>query len=334
MASAADEQRVRMMRAVVRDRYGSPDVLEIRKVPKPELTDDGVLVRVRATSLNRSDWYSLVGAPYIARPRMGGLRKPKTEFLGGDFAGVVEAVGKSVPDLRPGDEVFGGRRGAFAEYVVAHEAVARKPANLAFEEAAAIPVAGITALQAIRDHGKLEPGQKVLVNGASGGVGTFAVQIAKAFGGEVTGVCSPRNVDLVRSLGADEVVDYTVEDFTRRNERYDVLLDVAGGKSWSACRRVLAEDARVVIIGGPLGSHLLGPLAHIARIRLGSLRGGQRAGFFLAKLGQADLAVVRELVEGGKVTPVVEKRYELSEIADAFRHLGEGHARGKLVVTI
>src|SRR5215831_8030174 len=198
MASAADEQRVRMMRAVVRDRYGSPDVLEIRKVPKPELTDDGVLVRVRATSLNRSDWYSLVGAPYIARPRMGGLRKPKTEFLGGDFAGVVEAVGKSVPDLRPGDEVFGGRRGAFAEYVVAHEAVARKPANLAFEEAAAIPVAGITALQAIRDHGKLEPGQKVLVNGASGGVGTFAVQIAKAFGGEVTGVCSPRNVDLVR----------------------------------------------------------------------------------------------------------------------------------------
>ena len=335
VAMAADAAaETATMTAVVRRRYGSPDVLELAEVEKPELVDDGVLVRVRASSVNRADWYGLTGTPYLARPMMGGLRRPKSALFGGDFAGIVEAVGRDVTDLQPGDEVFGGRTGAFAEYVCVRNGVARKPANLSFEEAAAVPVAALTALQGLRDRGRLQPGQHVLVNGASGGVGTFAVQIAKALGAEVTAVCSTRNVELVRSLGADQVVDYTREDFTRSGRRYDLLLDVAGSKPWSACRRVLQPNATLVIVGAPKGSRLLGPLGHIARMRLASLSGSQKAVFFIADFNRPDMAALRELVESGKVKPVVEKRYELSELADALRYMGEGHVQGKLVVSV
>jgi len=321
------------MRAVVRNTYGSADVLELKEIDKPELVNDGVLVRVRAASINPADWYGLTGGPYVARAQMGLLR-PKEQALGVDFAGTVDAVGRDVAKLRPGDEVFGGRSGALAEYVCVRVAVVPKPANLTFEQAAAVPVAAITALQGLRDKGQLQPGQKVLINGASGGVGTFAVQIAKALGAEVTGVCSTRNVDLVRSLGADHVIDYTREDFTQGDRRYDLMLDVAGSRSWSECKRVLNPKATLVIIGAPKGNRLIGPLSHIVNVRLAALRSSQKVVFFVAKLTKADMTVMRELLEAGNVTPVVDKRYELSEIADAFRYLGEGHAQGKIVLTM
>ena len=323
------------MKAIVRDTYCSPDALEVREVDKPDVGDDEVLVRVRAASVNPADWYTLTGTPLVARAQMG-LRRPKVTSLGTDFAGEVEAVGTGVTQFRPGDEVFGGRAGAFAEYVAVREdrAVVSKPAEVTFEEAAAVPIAAITALQGLRDKGQVQPGQKVLINGASGGVGTFAVQIAKALGAGVTGVCSTGNVDLVRSLGADRVVDYTREDFTRGEQRYDVLFDVAGSRSWSECRRVLAPNATLVMVGAPKGNRLLGPLGHIVAVRLGSVRGSQKAVFFVAQLTKADLLVLRELLEAGKVTPAIDRRYELGEIAEALRYLGEGHARGKVVVTV
>jgi NADPH:quinone reductase-like Zn-dependent oxidoreductase len=321
------------MRAIVRDKFGSPDVLELQETDKPDLTDDGVLVRVRATSVNPADWYSLTGTPYVARAQIG-LFKPKSNRLGVDFAGTVEAVGRDVTQLRPGDEVFGGRSGAFAEYVCVRNAVVPKPANLTLEQAAAVPVAALTALQGLRDKGQVQPGQKVLINGASGGVGTFAVQIAKALGAEVTGVCSTRNVDLVRSLGADHVIDYTREDFTRSDQRYDLLFDVAGSRSWSECRRVLNPQAILVIVGAPKGTRLFGPLSHIVKVRLAALRSSQKVVFFIAKFNEPDLVVLRDLLEAGKVTPVVDRRYEFSETADALRYLGEGHARGKIVITV
>ncbi|MFZ1880189.1 MAG: NAD(P)-dependent alcohol dehydrogenase [Gaiellaceae bacterium] len=323
------------MKAIVHDRYGPPDVLRLDQVVRPELTDDGVLVRVRAASVNRLEWYSVTGTPWVARA-MTGLRRPKTRLLGVDFAGTVEAVGKDVDDLRPGDEVFGGRSGSsgsFAEFVFAQKGIARKPANLTFEEAAAVPLAALTALQGLRDHGHLQPGQKVLVNGASGGVGTFAVQIAKTLGAEVTAVCSSRNVDQARALGAEHVIDYTREDFTRGAARYDVILDVAGSKSWSRCKRVLNPQARLVIVGGPAG-RLLGPLGHIATVRLAAMRSSQKAVFFVATWNKPDMNVLRQMVESGDVKPVVEKRYELGEVADAIRTIGEGHAQGKLVINI
>jgi len=267
---------------------------------------------------------------------MTGLRRPKSRLIGVDFAGTVETVGKDVTDLEPGDDVFGGRSGtsgSFAEYVCAQKGIARKPANLTFEEAAAVPVAALTALQGLRDHGQLQPGQKVLVNGASGGVGTFAVQIAKALGADVTAVCSTRNVEQARSLGADDVIDYTREDFTRSGRRHDVILDVAGSKSWSQCRRVLNPHATLVMVGGPK-SRLLGPLGHIAKVRLAAWRGRQKAVFFIAKWNRPDMDVLREMLESGKVKPVVERRYELSEVADALRYIGEGHAQGKLVINV
>ncbi len=321
------------MRAIVRDTYGPPDVLELGEADKPELTDDGVLVRVRAASINAADWYALMGTPYVARMQMG-LRKPKSNILGVDFAGTVEAVGRAVTQLRPGDDVFGGKNGAFADYVCARRAVVAKPAALTFEEAAAVPVAALTALQGLRDKGQLQAGQKVLINGASGGVGTFAVQIAKALGAEVTGVCSTRNVDTARSLGADHVIDYTREDFTRSDRRYDLLLDIAGSRSWSDCKRVLNPKATLVIVGAPKGNGPLGPLGHIAKVRLASVPSSQRAVFFVAKFNMPDLVVLRDLLESGKVKPVIDKRYELNEIADAFRYMGEGHAQGKIVVTV
>lgn len=321
------------MRAVLRKAYGPPEVLELGEVAEPELTDDSVLVRVRASSVNRLDWYFTTGRPWIARAMIG-LRRPKSERLGTDFAGTVEAVGRNVSELALGDEVYGGRSGAFSDYVVVCDGVARKPANLSFEEAAAAPVAGITALQGLRDQAKVEPGQKVLVNGASGGVGTFAVQIAKALGAEVTAVCSTEKVGQARELGADHVCDYTREDFTRGGERYDVLFDNAGNRSWRACKRALAPDATVVLAGGPKENRLLGPLGHFAAVRVASRLSGRTAAHFLANLNRADLGVLRELIEAGKVKPVVERRYALSEIADAVRYIGEGHARGKVVVTV
>ena len=321
------------MNAIVRDRFGSPDVLELQEIEKPELTEDGVLVRVRAASVNRGDWYAVTGTPWVGRVQMG-LRKPKERVLGADFAGTVEAVGNEVTEFRPGDEVFGARTGALAEYVNARKIVVRKPANVTFEQAAAVPVAGITALQGLRDKGQIQPGQHVLINGASGGVGTFAVQIAKALGAEVTGVCSTRNVELVRSLGADHVIDYTSEDFTRSERRYDLMLDVAGGRSWSECRRVLNPQATLVIVGAPKGNRLIGPLSHIAKVRLASSRSSQKVVFFIAKLNKPDLEVLRDLLEAAKLTPVVDRQYELSATADAFRYMGEGHCRAKVVITV
>lgn len=323
------------MRAIVRNTYGSPDALELQEIDMPDVADDEVLVRVRATSINPVEWYALTGRPQVARIQ-GGLFKPKSNRLGVDFAGTVEAVGRDVTQFQPGDEVFGGRDGAFAEYVCVREerAIVPKPASATFEQAAAVPVAALTALQGLRDKGQLQPGQKVLINGASGGVGTFAVQIAKALGAEVTGVCSTRNVEIVRSLGADHVVDYTQEDFTRSDRRYDLMLDVAGSRSWSECKRILSPEATVVIVGAPKGSRLIGPLGRMVKMRLASLPSSQKAVFFIAKFNKPDLEVLRELLEAGKVTPVVDRRYELSEAADAFRYLGEGHAQGKIVLTV
>jgi NADPH:quinone reductase-like Zn-dependent oxidoreductase len=323
------------MRAVVHNSFGSPDVLEIREIEKPAPADDEVLVRVRAASVNPADWYGVTGTPYVGRPQMG-LFTPKSNRVGVDFAGTVEAVGKDVMQFRPGDEVFGGRTGAFAEYVCVREerAVVPKPANVTFEQAAAVPVAAITALQGLRDKGQLEPGQKVLINGASGGVGTFAVQIAKAFGAEVSGVCSARNLDIARSLGADHLVDYTCEDFTRSDRRYDLMLDVAGSRSWSECKRVLEPEATVVIAGAQRGNRLLGPLSHVLKMRGAALRSSQKLVFFIAKFNKPDMEVLRELLEAGKMTPVIDRRYELSEIADALRYMGEGHAQGKIVISV
>ena len=321
------------MKAIVRDAYGSPDVLKLREVEKPDLTDDGVLVRVHAASVARGDWYTLTGL-YAGRAEMG-LRKPKSRLIGGDFAGTVEAVGRDVTEFQPGDEVFGGKSGAFAEYVCARaRSVALKPARLTFEEAAAVPTSALTALQGLRDRGQIQSGQKVLINGASGGVGTFAVQIAKALGAEVTAVCSTRNVDLVRSIGADHVVDYTREDFTRSAERYDLMFDNAGSKSWSQCKRVLKPRATVVLVGGQIGNRLLGPMGHVIKMRLAGMLSSRKVVFFVAKFNGADMEVLRELLEAGKVTPVIDRRYELSEIADAFRYMGEGHAQGKVVITV
>jgi NADPH:quinone reductase-like Zn-dependent oxidoreductase len=319
------------MHAVVRDTYGPPEVLRLEQVEKPDLTDDGVLVRVHAASLARGDWYSLKGL-YVGRAELG-LRRPKTRFVGADFAGTVEAVGPDVTGFEPGDEVFGGRSGACAEYVCARS-IALKPAHVTFEEASAVPTSALTALQGLRDRGQLEPGQKVLINGASGGVGLFAVQIAKALGADVTAVCSTRNVELVRSLGADRVVDYTREDFTRGDERYDVLFDNAGSRSWRECKRVLKPNARVVLVGGQMGGPVLGPLGHVIRMKLAALLGSRKAVFFVAKFNQPDMEVLRELLKAGKVKPVVDRRYPLSEIADAFRYLGEGHAQGKVVISV
>ncbi len=322
------------MRAVVREKYGL-DSLELREIDKPTPAEDEVLVRVRAASLNPADWYTLTG-PLIARIP-NGVFKPKSNRLGADFAGTVEAIGKNVTQFRPGDEVFGARTGALTEYVSVPEdrVVVPKPANVTFEEAAGVAIAGVTALQGLRDKGQLQPGHKVLINGASGGVGTFAVQIAKSFGAEVTAVCSTRNVDLVQLLGADYVIDYTREDFTRSDRRYDLLFDGAGSKSWSECRRVLKPHAILVVVGAPKGNRVTGPLGHIGRMLLaGRLRGSQKAVFFIAKLNKADMEILRELLESGKVKTIVDKRYELSQAADAFRYLGEGHAQGKVVITV
>lgn len=321
------------MKAAVRDRFGPPEVVELRDVDKPEPKDNEVLVRVRASSVNPAEWYSMSGRPWVGRVEMG-LRKPKSNRLGYDFAGSVEAVGSQITEFRPGDEVFGGKGGAFAEYLCVSKAVALKPANLTFEQAASVPTAGLTAIQGLLDKGGIQPGAKVLINGASGGVGTFAVQIAKALGAEVTAVCSTRHIEIVSSLGADHIIDYTWEDFTQTDRRCDLLLDVAGSRSWREYKRVLLPEATLVIVGGPKASRLMGPLSHIIKVRLASLPSRQRSTFFVAKPNQDDLELLAELIEAGKVTPVIDRTYELSQVGDALRYVGEGHAKGKVVLTI
>ncbi|MGB7593367.1 MAG: NAD(P)-dependent alcohol dehydrogenase [Terriglobia bacterium] len=321
------------MKAVVYYKYGSPDVLKCEEIEKPTAGDNEVLIRVRAASVNPFDWHFMRGTPYMVRI-MAGLRKPKDKRLGVDVAGQVEAVGRNVTQFKPGDEVFGACRGALAEYACTSEsALVMKPDNVTFEQAASVPIAAFTALQGLRDKGHIQPGQKVLINGAAGGVGTFAVQIAKSFGAEVTGVCSTRNVDMVRSIGADRVIDYTQEDFTKSGQRYDLFFDCVGNHSLSACRRVLNPKGIYIVVGGP-GGRWLGPLARMLKTLVLSRFVSQNLVMFLAKASKEDLTVMHELMKAGKVTPVIDKRYKLSEVPEAIRYLEEGHARGKVVITL
>jgi NADPH:quinone reductase-like Zn-dependent oxidoreductase len=325
------------MKAIVYCDYGLAN-LKLEEVEKPVPNDDQVLVKIRAASVNPYDWHFVEGAPKIMRIMGVGLRKPKDTRLGVDFAGTVEGVGKNVTQFKPGDEVFGGRTGAFAEYVCprADRAIAPKPANITFEQAASVNIAGITALQAIRDKGKVQPGQKVLINGASGGVGTFAVQIAKTFGANVTGVCSTRNVDLVRSLGADQVIDYTKEDFTKGEQRYDVILDNVTNHSLLECRRVLTQDGKYVMIGGggPNEQGLIGPLANPIKAMLLSPFVSQKMGMMMADANQKDLTVLADMMHSGKIKPVIDRTYKLDQVPDAIRYVEQGHARGKVVITV
>jgi len=327
------------MKAIVQDRYGPPrELLELKDIDKPVVEDDAVLVRVHATSANPADWHLLRGEPYLARLQLG-LRNPKHTVLGCDVAGQVEAVGRNVTTLQPGDEVFGSPFmhgfGAFAERVVVPEdLLAPKPANLSFEQAAAVPLAASTALQGLRDHGRIEPGQRVLIIGASGGVGTFAMQIAKALGAEVTAVCSTRNVDMVRSLGADHVIDYTRDDFTKGEQRYDLILQVAGSSSPSDCRRALTPKGTLVLISGDSDDRWIGPVDRLIKARLLSPLVSQRMVNFTVTPSTEDLESLRELIEAGKVTPVIDRTYPLSEVPEAIRYLEEGHARGKVVITV
>ena len=324
------------MKAIVRERYGAPDVLELKDVDRPVVDDDSVLVRVRAASINAYDWHMMRGAPFLARMG-GGLRTPKDGAMGVDVAGQVEAVGKNVTQFRPGDEVFGARHGSLAEYVrgTARSFLVPMPAGLTFEQAAAVNMAGTTALQGLRDKGQLKPGQRVLINGAAGGVGTFAVQIAKALGAHVTAVCSTRNVDMVRSLGADQVIDYTKADFTRVGQRYDLILDVASSRSLSACRRVLGPSGILVVVGAAGGGRRMLPIvAHLLGAMIFSRIGSQKMLPFLAKNSTEDLLVLKEMIEAGKVRPVIDRTYPLSETPAAMRYLEEGHARGKVVITV
>jgi NADPH:quinone reductase-like Zn-dependent oxidoreductase len=320
------------MKAIVHDRYGRPGVLSLREVDVPVPADDQVLVRVHASSVNPVEWYGVTG-PLFARVGSG-LRRPTFPGVGADLAGRVESVGPAVDGIRPGDEVYGVAAGAWAEYACARvDRIGPKPASLSFEEAAAVPIAAVTALQALRDKGGVERGQRVLINGASGGVGTFAVQLAKALGAEVTAVCSTGNVEFAASLGADTVVDYTREDFTRLPVRHDLLLDVAGSRSFLALRRVLTEDATVVLVGGRMTYRGLGPLPHLLGSHLKSKGRSQTVVSFLAKVNPDDLAVLRELLDAGTIRPVIDRRYPLEDGAAALAYLGEGHAKGKVVVT-
>lgn len=324
------------MKAIVQDEYGSPDdVLELKDIDKPVVKDDEVLVRVHAASIHVGDWVSVRGVPYIMRP-VTGLLRPKNSVPGDDIAGKVEAVGKNVKQLQPGDEVFGWCKGAFAEYACAGEDnFVPKPANLTFEQAAAVGVSAFTALQALRDQGKVQPGQKVLINGASGGVGTFAVQIAKAFGADVTGVCSTRNVDMVRSIGADQVIDYTQEDFTQSGQRYDFILDNVANHSLSDFRRALTPKGTLQPnAGGHSSGRWIGPLGSVIKPLVLSLFVRQQGRPFLSLPNKEDLATLKELIESGKVTPVIDRTYPLSETPEAIGYLGEGHARGKVVITV
>ena len=323
------------MKAIVQDTYGTPDVLDLRDIDKPVVGDDDVLLRVHAAGAHIGDWHVMTGLPYMIRIMGYGLRGPKARVRGIDVAGRVEAVGKDVTQFQPGDEVFGTCDGSFAEYATARkDKVAPKPANLTFEQAATVPTSGSTALQGLRDAGRVQPGQKVLIIGAAGGVGSFAVQIAKAFGAHVTGVCSTTKVDLVRSIGADAVIDYTRDDFAEMGQRYDLILDTAGARSVSRLRRTLAPKGTLVIVGAEGGGRWFGGFGRNIRAQMLSPFVSQKLGLFASKESGEDLVVLKELIEAGKVTPVIDKTYPLSEVPEAIRHLEEGHARGKVVITV
>lgn len=324
------------MKAMVQDKYGAPEVLELREIPKPELGADQVLIRVRAAGVNPGDWAIMSGLPYIARPfPLYGMRKPKNPVRGTDVAGVVEAVGAGVTRFRPGDEVFGWCTGAFADYAAASEdALALKPAKISFEQAASVPLAGSVALQALRDHGNVRVGQKVLINGASGGIGTFAVQIAKSFGAEVTGVCRTGNVDLVRSIGADHVIDSTREDFTRTGQRYAFILDNATNRSLSDLRRVLTATGMLVPNGGGFDNHWFASAGRLMRAMVSFRFSSQRLGRFLVAQKSEDLVVLKELIEAGRLTPVIDRTYGLSQSAEAMGRMGDGHPSGKIVISV
>jgi NADPH:quinone reductase-like Zn-dependent oxidoreductase len=321
------------MQAVIYRRYG-PKSVELEEVPSPSVGAGQVLIRVRASSVNPVDWYGVYAPPFV-RVASGQLFRPKDPSLGLDVAGTVEAVGENVSELQPGDDVFGSADGAWAEYATTStDRLARMPAGVSFEEAAGVPVAGLTALQALRDQGAVEPGQRVLINGASGGVGTYAVQIATALGAHVTAVCSTQNVELVRSLGAERVVDYRLDDFTRLHERHDVMIDVAGSRSFLACRRVLTPTAIVVVVGAKMSWSMLGPLKHMAGTVIQSTGRSQNAKIFIAKVGTRDLSVIAELMQAGRLRTVIDRRYQLNQAVDALRYLGEGHAKGKIVLSV
>jgi NADPH:quinone reductase-like Zn-dependent oxidoreductase len=328
------------MKAIVQDRYGPPDVLELREVDKPVAADSEVLVRVHAAAVNARDWHVMRGDPYIARlldRSTFGRGGPKVKIRGTDFSGRVEAIGRGVTRVRPGDEVFGEVDGAFAEYVCAPDGLVEpKPTNLTFEQAAALPLAGNTALMGLRDVGRVQPVQQVLVNGASGGVGTFAVQIAKALGGEVTAVCSTRNVDLARSIGADHVIDYTREDFTRNGRRYDVVFDLVGNRSLRAFRRALTPGGTLVLSGGGVsrGGSVIGPIGLIVRGQAMSRFVRHRLLVLTATPSSENLAALREFAESGKIAPVIDRTYPLSDVPEAIRYVEVEHARAKVVVTV
>jgi NADPH:quinone reductase-like Zn-dependent oxidoreductase len=323
------------MKAMIRDAYGPPDVLELREIDKPEIADDEVLVRVHAAGVGRDVLHVMTGLPYPIRLAGYGFRAPKNPVIGSDVAGVVDAVGKNVRRFLPRDEVFGIGKGSYAEYVSAREdKLAHKPLNLTFEQAAVIAIMGSTALQALRDHGKVRPGQEVLIIGASGGVGTYAVQIAKAFGANVTGVCSTKKVEMVRSIGADHVIDYTREDFAEGDQRYDLILDIGGNSTLSRLRRALAQQGTLVIVGGEGGGRWLGGTDRQLRAMILSPFVGQKLGTFVNKENHEDLIVLKELIESGKVTPVIDRTYPLAEVPEAIRYLEQGHARGKVVITV
>ncbi len=324
------------MKAIVYQKYGSPDVLELKEIEKPTPKDDEVLIKVHAASANPADWHLLRATPFFAR-LMVGLLKPKYKILGSDIAGRVEAVGGNVKQFQPGDDVFGDKFacgwGGFAEYVrVAEDRLVLKPANISFEEAASVPLAAFTALQGLRDKGQIQPGQKVLVNGASGGVGTFAVQIAKSFGAEVTGVCSTRNLDMVRSIGADHVIDYTQEDFTKNGQTYDLIYCAVGNRSAAAYKRALNPSGICVVAGFTTMSHMLFQVLFLGAWV--SRTGSKKMVTMLTKPNQEDLVFLKELLEAGKVTPVIDRRYTLSEVPEALRYLEKGHAQGKVVITL
>jgi NADPH:quinone reductase-like Zn-dependent oxidoreductase len=322
------------MKAIVYHEYGSADVLKCEEIEKPVPKDDEVLIKVHAASVNPLDWRLMEGNPLFLRLFLG-LRKPRLGRPGVDVSGEVEAVGRNVTRFKLGDAVFGACSGAFAEYVCTAESkIAMKPDNLTFEQAASVNVAGLTALQGLRDKGKIQPGSKVLVNGAAGGVGTFAVQIAKWFGAHVTGVCSSRNIEMVRSIGADEVIDYTQQDFTTSDQRYDLILDCVGNHSFSECRRVLNPDGRLVGVGAPHDVSMMAILASLIKDQVLSIFGSQKAVIFIAKASQEDLKLLGELIASGKLKPVIDRHYGLSEARDAVRHLEEGHARGKVIIQV
>jgi len=323
------------MKAIFRDVYGSPDVLQLGDVDKPEIGDDDVRLRVHAAGVGRDVWHVMAGLPYPIRLAGYGLRAPKNPLIGSDAAGVVEAVGEDVSNFRPGDEVFGIGEGSFAEYARARaDKLAPKPENLGFEQAAAVPVTGLTALQAVRDHGRAAPEQEVLIVGASGGVGTFAVQIAKAFGTHVTGVCSTAKAEMVRSIGADRVIDYTREDFAQSERRYDPILDIGGNSSLARLRRTLTPEGTLVIVGGEGGGRWLGGTDRQLRATILSRFVNQKLGTFVARQNRKDLILLKKLIESGKLTPVIDRTYPLAEAPEAIRYLAEGHARGKVVVTV